>query len=85
MKNKNLHERIEVELTNILLAEIKKYIKENQKKIDGSGMEIFCSVLNVLTVLIADSKYDPEPMIEFIQKNFPNAVRESRRLNKKND
>lgn len=75
-------QKIEIELTNILLERIKTYIKENQKRIDGSGMEIFCSVLNVLTVLMADSKYNPEPMLEFINQRFPNAVRESRRLNK---
>lgn len=76
-------QKIEIELTNLLLEQIKAYIKQNQKRIDGSGMEIFCAVLNTLTVLMADSEYEPEPMIEFIQQKFPNAVRESRRLNKK--
>jgi hypothetical protein len=80
MKNQN--KRIEVELTNILLKEIENYCVKNEKRIDGSGMEIFCAVLNTLTVLMADSEYAPEPMIEFIQNKFPNAVRESRKLNK---
>ncbi len=78
-----MHKKIEVELTNILLKGIEKYLNKNHARIDGSGMEIFCAVLNTLTVLMAESEYEPEPMIEFIQEKFPDSVRQSRALNKK--
>ncbi len=71
-------QKIEVELTNILLKEIKKYLTENEKRIDGSGMEIFGAVLSLLAILVAESNYEPEPMIEFIQDHFPAAVRNHR-------
>jgi hypothetical protein len=76
-------QKIEIELTNLLLDLIKDYLKKNDKRIDGSGMEIFCAVLNTLTVLASNSEYEPELLVQFIQKKFSAAVKENRKLNKK--
>jgi hypothetical protein len=73
--------KIEIELTNILLNEINDYLVKNESRIDGSGMEIFCAILNVLTLLVAISDYEPEHLVEFIQENFANKVKENRRAN----
>ena len=80
-----MKQSIEIELTNIVLLQINKYLKKNEQRIDGSGMEIFCAILNVLTILMAESDYEPETMIEFIQQKFPEGVREHRRLSKNAD
>jgi len=70
--------KIELELTNILLDEINEYLKNNEKRIDGSGLEIFCAVMTVLTVLAAESDYEPELLLEFMQKTFVKKVTDQR-------
>jgi predicted RecB family endonuclease len=72
--------KIEIELTNILLDEINEYLKKNEDRIDRSGLEIFCAVITVLTVLAAQSDYEPEliAVLEFMEKTFIKKVEDQR-------
>ena len=66
-------------LTDILMAEIHKFLVENESEIDGSGLEIFGSLLNVLCNLVANSEYDPKPFVDFINETFEKNVLEARK------